>query len=41
MAAARGEAAMKKAELAACAERLVLRQRVVTCAAIAYNHAEL
>ena len=39
MVAARGEAALKKVERAACAGRLVLRQRVVAYAAIGYNHA--
>jgi hypothetical protein len=34
IAAARGEAALKKSELAACAGRLVLRQRAVAYAAI-------
>ena len=34
IAAARGEAALKKAELVPCAGRLVLRQRVVAYAAI-------
>lgn len=34
IAAARGEAALKKTELAACAGRLVLRQRAVAYAAI-------
>ena len=37
MVAARGEAALKKVERAACAGRLVLRQRVVAYAAIGYN----
>ena len=37
VAARRGEAALKKVERAACAGRLVLRQRVVAYAAIGYN----
>ena len=39
VAARRGEAALKKVERAACAGRLVLRQRVVAYAGIEHNHA--
>ncbi len=43
IAAARGEAALKKAELVACAGRLVLRQSLKSCGLCSdwYNHAQL
>ncbi len=41
IAAARGEAALKKAKLEACPRRLVLRQRAVAYATICTNHAQL